>query len=60
MKMVRMLKSGVLSLTWGKSRRRNLYINEVVLGPSPTFQRNHGKRDANIPGAFRIVTMKKI
>lgn len=57
MKMVRMLKSGVL--TWGKSRRRNVYIKEAVLGPSPTFQRNRGKRDANIPGTFRIVTMKK-
>ena len=30
-----------------------------MLGPSPTFQRNHGKHDANIPGTFRIVTMKK-
>ena len=30
-----------------------------MLGPSPTFQRNHGKRDANIQGTFRIVTMKK-
>ena len=30
-----------------------------MLGPSPTFQRNCGKHDVNIPGAFRIVTMKK-
>ena len=30
-----------------------------MLGPSPTFHRNRGKRDANIPGAFKIVTMKK-
>ena len=30
-----------------------------MLGLSPTFQRNRGKHDANIPGAFRIVTMKK-
>ena len=29
------------------------------MGPSPTFQRNCGKRDANIQGTFRIVTMKK-
>ena len=57
MKMVRMLKYGVL--TWGKPWRRSVYIKEAVLGPSPTFYRNRGKRDANIPGAFRIVTMKK-
>jgi len=57
MKMVRMLKSGVL--TWGKSRRRNVSIKEAVLGPSPTFRRNRRKGDANIPGTFRIVTMKK-
>ena len=52
-----MLKYGVL--TWGKSWRRNVYIKESMLGPSPTFHRNRGKRDANIPGTFRIVTMKK-
>ena len=57
MKMVWMLKYGVL--TWGKSRRINVYIKEAMLGPSPTFQKKRGKHDANIPGAFRIVTMKK-
>uniref|UniRef100_A0A0D6QRK6 Uncharacterized protein n=1 Tax=Araucaria cunninghamii TaxID=56994 RepID=A0A0D6QRK6_ARACU len=57
MKMVRMLKTGMF--TWGKSRRRNVFIMEATMGPSPKFRKNRRKADVNQSGTFRIVTKKK-
>jgi len=56
MKMVRMLKSGLL--TWGKSSRRNVICKEAGVGPSVTFRKNRCKGDADKPTIFRIVTVK--
>nr|XP_043608185.1 ankyrin-3 [Erigeron canadensis] len=51
------ITGGVLS--WGNSSRRNVICREALVGPSVSFERCRRKKgDADVPGVFRVVTMK--
>ncbi|XP_077248395.1 uncharacterized protein LOC143888009 isoform X2 [Tasmannia lanceolata] len=56
MKVVRMLKSGLLS--WGKSKRRNVVCKEAVPGAGASFRKNRRRDYEDGKGVtFRVVTV---
>ena len=58
-KEIRMLGSAGV-LRWGNSSRRNVICCGAELGPSAGFRRNRrNKGDADEPGMFRVLTIKK-